>query len=156
MTTKQKLTKFIKKRPYLIWWVKKYEALDAAAIVEATLNYGDWDDVRELIKILGMKETARIFREKSKSPGHARGILICSMRLEHVRKPHILLDLQNFGCNVQRLTLVVSSDTPRSPPGRLARNSAISRRKRVSGHALRDFPARKIIAHKFHFNETLK
>jgi len=66
MTTKQKLTKFIKKRPYLIWWVKKYEALDAAAIVEATLNYGDWDDVQELIKILGMKETARIFREKSK------------------------------------------------------------------------------------------
>jgi len=66
MTTKQKLTKFIKKRGYLIWWVKKYEALDAAAIVEATLNYGDWDDVQELIKILGMKETARIFREKSK------------------------------------------------------------------------------------------
>ena len=66
MTTKQKLTKFIKKRPYLVWWVKKYSALDAAAIVEATLNYGDWDDVQELIKILGMKETARIFREKSK------------------------------------------------------------------------------------------
>ena len=66
MTTKQKLTKFIKKRPYLVWWVKKYSALDAAAIVEATLNYGDWDDVRQLIKILGMKEAARIFREKSK------------------------------------------------------------------------------------------
>lgn len=66
MTTKQKLTSFIKKRPHLIWWVKNYEALDAAAIVEATLNYGNWDDVQTLIKILGMKRTARIFREKSK------------------------------------------------------------------------------------------
>lgn len=31
MTTKQKLTNFIKKRPGLIWWVKDYAALDAAA-----------------------------------------------------------------------------------------------------------------------------
>ena len=72
MTTKQKLTKFIKKRPYLIWWVKKYEALDAAAIVEATLNYGDWDDVQEMIKILGMEKAAQIFR-KQMITGRQRG-----------------------------------------------------------------------------------
>ncbi|MEK9183355.1 MAG: hypothetical protein AAB849_02500 [Patescibacteria group bacterium] len=57
---------FIKKRKYLIWWVKDYEKLDDAAIVEATLNYGDWDDVKDLIKILGIKEVAKIFRAKSK------------------------------------------------------------------------------------------
>lgn len=57
---------FIKKRKYLIWWVKDYDKLNAASIVEATLNYGDWDDVQTLIKILGMKRIARIFREKSK------------------------------------------------------------------------------------------
>ena len=57
---------FIKKRKYLIWWVKDYDHLSAASIVEATLNYGDWDDVQKLIKILGMKRVARIFREKSK------------------------------------------------------------------------------------------
>ncbi|MBU4338655.1 hypothetical protein KKB43_05365 [Patescibacteria group bacterium] len=57
---------FIKKRKYLIWWVKDYNKLKAESIVEATLNYGDWDDVQTLIKILGMKETARIFRAKSK------------------------------------------------------------------------------------------
>ena len=57
---------FIKKRKYLIWWVKDYDRLSAASIVEATLNYGDWDDVQTLIKILGMKKVAKIFREKSK------------------------------------------------------------------------------------------
>ena len=42
-----------------------FDAFDTEAIVEATLNYGDWDDVQELIGILGVRETARIFREKS-------------------------------------------------------------------------------------------
>ena len=56
---------FIKKRPYLVWYVKDLGKLDEASIVEHVLNYGDWDDVREMIKILGMKKTAKIFREKS-------------------------------------------------------------------------------------------
>ena len=56
---------FIKARKHLIWYVKDYDRLNAEAIVEATLNYGDWDDVQTLIKILGMQEVARIFREKS-------------------------------------------------------------------------------------------
>jgi hypothetical protein len=56
---------FIKKRKYLIWWVKDYDKLGPESIVEATLNYGDWDDVQLLIKILGIKKVAKIFREKS-------------------------------------------------------------------------------------------
>lgn len=56
---------FIKKRKHLIWWVKDYDALGPEPIVEATLNYGDWDDVQALIKILGMKKTAEIFYRKS-------------------------------------------------------------------------------------------
>ena len=64
--SKIKLKNFIAKRPYLIWYVKDYAALSPEAIVEATLNYGNWDDVQTLIKILGMKRTAAIFREKSK------------------------------------------------------------------------------------------
>lgn len=56
---------FIKKRKYLIWWVKDYDKLGPESIVEATLNYGDWDDVQTLIKIMGIKEVAKIFREKS-------------------------------------------------------------------------------------------
>lgn len=56
---------FIKKRKHLIWGVKDYNTLNAPAIVEATLNYGDWNDVQTLIKILGLKKVAKIFHEKS-------------------------------------------------------------------------------------------
>lgn len=61
-----KLSQFIKKRPHLIWYTKNYDGLSAESIVEATLNYGTWKDVQTLIKILGMKKTADIFRVKSR------------------------------------------------------------------------------------------
>ncbi len=60
------LQNYIKKKPYLVWSTKNYEGLDSATIVEAVLNYGDWRDVQKVIKILGIKKTAQIFREKSK------------------------------------------------------------------------------------------
>ena len=56
---------FIKNRKYLIWWTANYDNLSPEAIIEATLNYGDWDDVQTLIKIMGIKKMARIFRKKS-------------------------------------------------------------------------------------------
>ena len=56
---------FIKKRPYLVWYVKDLDKLDEASIVEHVLNYGDWDDVQTMIKILGMDKVASIFRRKS-------------------------------------------------------------------------------------------
>ena len=66
---------FIKKRPGLIWYTKNYKGLTADAIVEATLNYGDWDDVQTLIGILGIKKTAKIFK---KNAAHRR----CNYRPE--------------------------------------------------------------------------
>jgi hypothetical protein len=57
---------FIKKRPYLVWYVKDLGQLSPEAIVEAVLNYGDWDDVKKMIKILGIKRTADIFRKRSR------------------------------------------------------------------------------------------
>jgi len=60
------LKTFIRKRPHLIWYTKNYENLSPESIVEAVLNYGNWDDVQTLIKILGMKKVAKIFRKKSK------------------------------------------------------------------------------------------
>lgn len=56
---------FIKERPYLVWYVKDLDNLDEDSIVEHTLNYGDWDDVQKMIKILGMEKCAEIFRNKS-------------------------------------------------------------------------------------------
>ena len=72
---------FIKARKHLIWYVKDYDKLNAEAIVEATLNYGTWDDVQTLIGILGMQEVAHIFREKSKPSPMGRQ----NYRLEIIR-----------------------------------------------------------------------
>lgn len=54
---------FIAARKHLAWYVKDPRKLSTEAIVEAVLNYGDWDDVQKLIKILGIKEVAKIFEE---------------------------------------------------------------------------------------------
>ncbi len=54
---------FIKKRPHLIWYVKDYDALDEASIVEHTLNYGNWDDAQKLFRIMGIERAAKIFRQ---------------------------------------------------------------------------------------------
>jgi len=55
------LQEFIKQRPYLIWYTKDFNKLNEESIVEHTLNYGTWDDVHELLAILGVKKTAAIF-----------------------------------------------------------------------------------------------
>lgn len=57
---------FIKQKPYLVWYVKDLDRLSEPSIVEHVLNYGNWDDVQEMIKILGMKKTAQMFRTRSK------------------------------------------------------------------------------------------
>lgn len=58
------LTDFIKKKPYLIWYVKDYKSLSKEAIVESILNYGDFSDFKGLIPILGIKKIARIFKKQ--------------------------------------------------------------------------------------------
>lgn len=63
-----KVQDLIKKKPYLVWYTKKYDALSDEAVVEAILNYGDFDDVKKLITILGIKKVAAIFRKQIKNP----------------------------------------------------------------------------------------
>lgn len=62
----KKLGDFITKRRVLVWYVKEPSELSEESVIEAVLNYGNWDDFQELIKILGIKKVARIFRAKSK------------------------------------------------------------------------------------------
>ncbi|OGH71023.1 MAG: hypothetical protein A3C90_04550 [Candidatus Magasanikbacteria bacterium RIFCSPHIGHO2_02_FULL_51_14] len=57
---------FIQKRPYLVWYTKNYDGLSEDAIVASVLQYGDFDDARQLFKIMGMKNAARIFRRQLK------------------------------------------------------------------------------------------
>jgi len=59
---------FIAQRKHLVWYVKDPRALDNDAIVEAVLNYGDWNDVQEMLRILGIKEVARIFFAHAEQP----------------------------------------------------------------------------------------
>lgn len=59
---------FIVKRKHLIWYVKDYRALNEEAVVEATLNYGNWNDVQEIIRILGIARVAEIFRAQVSRP----------------------------------------------------------------------------------------
>lgn len=63
---KNKMNNFIKSRPYLIWYIKDFEKLSPESIVEHTLNYGDWKDVKGLIAVLGIKRVAAIFRKQTK------------------------------------------------------------------------------------------
>ena len=56
---------FVRKRKYLFWSTKNYDGLSNVAVVEAVLNYGDIEDVRELISLLGIQEVAKIFHEKT-------------------------------------------------------------------------------------------
>lgn len=59
---------FVRKRKHLFWSTKNYDGLSNGAIVEAVLNYGDMNDVRELIALLGIQEVAKIFREQTNRP----------------------------------------------------------------------------------------
>jgi len=52
------LHRFIKKKPYLVWHVED-------AILEAVLNYGNFSDVQDVIDILGIKQSAQIFRKQT-------------------------------------------------------------------------------------------
>jgi len=61
---KKELKKFMKARKFLAWYVKEPENLPVESIIEHTLNYGDWDDVQKLIKIIGIKKMAEIFKKQ--------------------------------------------------------------------------------------------
>ena len=61
MNSQIQLQRFIQKRPYLVWYTKP-EDVSKEAIVEAVLNYSDFDDIKKIIKILGIKKVAKIFR----------------------------------------------------------------------------------------------
>lgn len=65
---KDELKKFMKARKYLVWYVKEPENLPVESIIEHTLNYGDWDDVQKLIKIIGIKKIAEVFRKQTIGP----------------------------------------------------------------------------------------
>ena len=55
--------KFIRKHSSLFWYIPedKKEEISEDVLVEFILNYGNLDDIKTLIKILGINEIAKIF-----------------------------------------------------------------------------------------------
>ena len=54
---------FIREKSSLFWSIpeNKKEEISPALLVETILNYGTMDDVRKLIKLMGLEEVSRIF-----------------------------------------------------------------------------------------------
>ena len=57
------LKAFIREKSSLFWSVPddKKEEISPGVLVETILNYGSMDDVRKLIRLMGMDEVVRIF-----------------------------------------------------------------------------------------------
>ena len=57
------IKEFIREKSSLLWSVPedKKEEVSPAVLVETILNYGSMDDVRKLIRLMGMEEVARVF-----------------------------------------------------------------------------------------------
>lgn len=54
---------FITKNAHLFWYIKKESLykIDNEVLVEFIFNYGTWNDVKELIKIIGFQELKRVY-----------------------------------------------------------------------------------------------
>lgn len=57
------LKAFIREKSSLFWSIPedKKEEVSPALLVETILNYGSMDDVRKLIRLMGMEEVSRVF-----------------------------------------------------------------------------------------------
>lgn len=53
---------YIANRSALFWSVGDLSKVSDVLLVETILNYGSWEDVKELIKLLGIFQTATLFR----------------------------------------------------------------------------------------------
>ncbi len=55
--------KFIEKNKHLFWYIKpdKIKDISNDVLVEFVFNYGTWDDIKQLIKIIGYPELKRVF-----------------------------------------------------------------------------------------------
>lgn len=53
----------IKNKPYLAWYVKDPDKLSEESVLEHVLNYGNWEDVQQFIKIKGLAETSKLFNK---------------------------------------------------------------------------------------------
>ena len=58
-------TDYIAKHSALFWSVGDLSKVTDVLLVETILNYGSWEDVKELIQVLGLSRTAILFRSST-------------------------------------------------------------------------------------------
>jgi hypothetical protein len=58
------INSFVKEKPYLFWYIKDLDGLSNESIVENVLNYGDFDDFKKIIEIMGINDVSQIFRKQ--------------------------------------------------------------------------------------------
>ena len=56
-------SEFIEKNKHLFWYIKpeKLQEISNDVLVEFVFNYGTWEDIKELIKIIGYPELKRVY-----------------------------------------------------------------------------------------------
>ena len=57
----QKITTITKAKPYLCWELKDKTLLSDESAFERILNYGEWEDVQDAIRILSFNKAKSIF-----------------------------------------------------------------------------------------------
>jgi hypothetical protein len=56
--------KIIKEKPYLVWYVKNIENLSVESTVENIINWGDFEDIKKMIDVMGIEKVASIFYQQ--------------------------------------------------------------------------------------------
>ncbi len=57
--------RFLRTHAYLWWGVRDVAKLSDEALLEGVLNYGEWEDVLVVFKLLGLKRSAAIFKKQT-------------------------------------------------------------------------------------------
>ena len=57
------LSKILENKPYLAWYIKNKGSLSDKSLLEHILNYGDWKDVLEIEKVMGISKMKSLFEE---------------------------------------------------------------------------------------------
>ena len=52
-----------KKKPYLVWDISHTAKLSERSALEHVLNYGDWDDVMEMERLMGIQRMKEVFED---------------------------------------------------------------------------------------------
>ncbi|MCA9372016.1 hypothetical protein KC726_03905 [Candidatus Woesebacteria bacterium] len=65
---KQKLIKILSEDPTLIWYTNAKDSVSDESIFEHVLNYGNWEQVQEVIRTLGKEATVELYHKLTSKP----------------------------------------------------------------------------------------